>query len=147
MLSDLFENISYKFHDKKVKFEVFSDKFKEDIYLLKNIFKKVNLNIEEVPKKNWVNESQKKYAFYKTDLFCFYQGIGDTPSTKKKIIIPAGLSFGTGGHESTILVVKLFEKLIKREKFNISLDIGTGTGILSFVLASKLKKKVLLQTF
>ena len=51
MLSDLFENISYKFHDKKVKFEVFSDKFKEDIYLLKNIFKKVNLNIEEVPKK------------------------------------------------------------------------------------------------
>ena len=75
-------------------------------------------------------------------MFIFHQGFKNISTTKNKIIIPAGLSFGTGSHESTILIIKIFEKLNKKIIFNFPLDIGTGTGILSFILNKKLKKKI-----
>ena len=76
-----------------------------------------------------------------TNLFIFHQGLKKISTTKNKIIIPASSAFGTGSHESTILIIKSFEKVIKKNFFYFPLDIGTGTGILSFILNIKLKKK------
>jgi ribosomal protein L11 methyltransferase len=45
--------------------------------------------------------------------------------------IPARQAFGTGSHESTRLVVEWLEQLTLRNRR--VLDLGTGTGILSFV--------------
>ena len=137
-----FENLSYKFLDESVKFEIFSDKLDQDIPLLKKICIDVNYTLEKVSVKNWIKEVKKKDISSETELFIFHQGFKKISTTKKKIIIPAGLSFGTGSHESTILIIKIFEKLNKKIVFNFPLDIGTGTGILSFILNKKLKKKI-----
>lgn len=50
---------------------------------------------------------------------------------RRRLRIPARTAFGTGSHESTRLAVELLEEL-ELEGRRI-LDVGTGTGILSFV--------------
>lgn len=125
-----------------VKFEVLSDKLEQDIFFLNNLYKDIHYKLEKVEKKNWIEEIEKNNITTETDLFVFHQGFRKISTTKNKIIIPASSAFGTGSHESTILIIKSFEKIIKKTKFNLPLDIGTGTGILSFVLNIKLKKKI-----
>ena len=139
---ECFDNISYRFLNEDVKFEVLSDKLEQDIFFLNNLYKDIHYTLEKVEKKNWIKEIKKKNISTETDLFVFHQGFRKISTTKNKIIIPASLSFGTGSHESTILIIKGFEKIIKKTKFNFPLDIGTGTGILSFALNIKLKKKI-----
>ena len=102
----------------------------------------MHYTLEKVSVKNWIKEVKKKDISSETELFIFHQGFKNISTTKNKIIIPPGLSFGTGSHESTNLVIKIFEKLNKKIIFNFPLDIGTGTGILSFTLNKKLKKKI-----
>ena len=125
-----------------VKFEVLSNKLEQDIFFLNNLYKDIHYKLEKVEKKNWIKEIEKNNITTETDLFVFHQGFRKISTTKNKIIIPASSAFGTGSHESTILIIKSFEKIIKKTKFNLPLDIGTGTGILSFVLNIKLKKKI-----
>ena len=125
-----------------VKFEVLSNKLEQDIFFLNNLYKDIHYRLEKVEKKNWIKEIEKNNITTETDLFVFHQGFRKISTTKNKIIIPASSAFGTGSHESTILIIKSFEKIIKKTKFNLPLDIGTGTGILSFVLNIKLKKKI-----
>tara|TARA_B100001248_G_scaffold62090_1_gene42846 strand:+ start:1596 stop:2414 length:819 start_codon:yes stop_codon:yes gene_type:complete len=139
---ECFDNISYRFLNDKVKFEIFSDKLDQDIFLLNNLCKDIPYALEKVVKKNWIKEIKKKDITSETDLFVFHQGFRKISKTKNKIIIPASSAFGTGSHESTILIIKSFEKIIKKVDFNLPLDIGTGTGILSFILNIKLKKKI-----
>ena len=139
---EYFDNISYKFLNENVKFEIFSDNLEQDIVLLNNLCKDINYTLEKIVKKNWIKEIKKLDITSETDSFVFHQGFRKISTTKYKIIIPASLAFGTGGHESTILIIKCFEKIIKKINFNFPVDIGTGTGILSFILSIKLKKKI-----
>ena len=55
-----FENLSYKFLDESVKFEIFSDKLDRDIPLLKKICVDVHYTLEKVSVKNWIKEVKKK---------------------------------------------------------------------------------------
>lgn len=141
-ITDCFENLSYKFFNENVRFEIFSEKLDEDIFLLNNVCEEARYTLEKVSDKNWIKEEKKRDVSSETGLFIFHQGFRKISTTKNKIIIPAGLSFGTGSHESTILIIKSIEKLIKKTTFKFPLDIGTGTGILSFILSIKLKKKI-----
>jgi len=124
---EYFENISYRFLNETVNFEIFSDNLEEDIFLLHNICKDIRYTLKNVEKKNWIKEIKKNDTTNETALFIFHQGFRKVPTKKKKIIIPASSAFGTGSHESTILIIKSFEKIIKKTNFNLPLDIGTGT--------------------
>ena len=139
---ECFDNISYRFLNENVKFEILSDKLEQDIFFLNNLCKDISYTLEKVEKKNWIKEIKKNDITTETALFIFHQGFRKISTTKNKIIIPASSAFGTGSHESTILIIKSIEKIIKKTKFNLPLDIGTGTGILSFILNIKLKKKI-----
>ena len=63
---------------------------------------------------------------------------------KKNILIPASTAFGTGSHPSTFLAIRNLEKIFKKgELKKLSfLDVGTGTGILSFVIYKLSNKKI-----
>lgn len=54
------------------------------------------------------------------------------------IFLDPGMAFGTGGHETTQVCLKLIEKIALEEKITSFLDVGTGSGILS-IAAKKLK--------
>ena len=77
----------------------YANKYKID----KKIFDYSNIKHAE---KNILTQLKKKDISSETELFVFHQGFKDISTTKNKIIIPAGLSFGTGSHESTILIIK-----------------------------------------
>jgi ribosomal protein L11 methyltransferase len=50
-------------------------------------------------------------------------------TTRKKIILDPGLTFGTGAHPSTQMVMESMEELVKEGSH--CLDLGSGSGILS----------------
>lgn len=54
---------------------------------------------------------------------------GENEITNHEIIIDPGMAFGTGGHESTRLVIEGLQKYLR--KGDEILDVGTGSGILS----------------
>lgn len=109
---------------------------------LKHIFKidsKINI-IEN----NWINHNQKNEKIIKTQFFQISQGLNKHLKKKKyALTIPGANSFGTGQHESTILAILAIEQLIKKKKIYSFFDLGTGTGILSFVFSKLTKSKIL----
>lgn len=54
----------------------------------------------------------------------------EVPEGRKLLLLPARAAFGTGSHESTSLVLGLLESMDLGGKR--VLDVGTGTGVLSF---------------
>ena len=55
--------------------------------------------------------------------------LADQNTDRKKIILDPGLTFGTGAHPSTRMVMEAMEQLVKPG--SICLDLGSGSGILS----------------
>ncbi len=90
------------------------------------------IKFKKISKKNWLLENKKNDIGVESEFFLISQGF--IKKTKKKFYlqIPASSAFGTGTHESTFLALKSLEFLFKKNHFNTVLDMGTGTGILSF---------------
>ncbi len=97
---------------------------------------------DRVEKKNWNEEWEKNYEpiivedevivradFHKPDKTFPYD-----------IIITPKMSFGTGHHQTTYLMLKAQLRLDHRNK--LVMDAGTGTGILSVMAAKRGAKKV-----
>jgi len=53
----------------------------------------------------------------------------DLQTSRRKVILDPGLTFGTGAHPSTQMVMEFMEQLVKPGA--ICLDLGSGSGILS----------------
>jgi ribosomal protein L11 methyltransferase len=60
----------------------------------------------------------------------------DYPNCRYEIVIEPGMSFGTGYHETTVMMIEAMLRASLKDKS--VLDLGCGTGILS-ILASKLE--------
>ena len=110
---------------------------------------KIKSKISSLKDTNWLLENQRNDEPLKTELFFISQGIKafEYSCLKYKIIIPASNAFGTGYHESTFLVIRGIEFLLKFKKFNSFLDLGTGTGILAFILNKITNGKVYASDF
>ena len=67
----------------------------------------------------------------------------ELPDNAKKIVLDPGMAFGTGGHPTTIIALRLIEKYLKAEQ-NV-IDLGTGSGILT-IAASLLGAKNIIGT-
>lgn len=137
-----FENISYNTDENTTRYNIFSQNIDKDLFFLNQINANLKYDIEVIKNLDWHLYEKKNDVKIETEFFFFHQGLSEGLTNRKKLIIPAGLAFGTGGHESTILAVRMLEQLLKRYKFYFSLDVGTGTGILSFVLYCMIRKKV-----
>jgi len=57
---------------------------------------------------------------------CNKSAFGKTPL----LVIPAGAAFGTGGHATTAMSLRLLERVSRKGEFSL-LDLGTGSGILA----------------
>ena len=102
-----------------------------------------DFNITKIKKKDWVLQNIKDDQGIQTELFYISQGLSSQKSNRKfKLKIPANNAFGTGSHESTYLSIICIEHLIKKKKYSSICDVGTGSGILSFILNKTTKRNI-----
>ena len=92
---------------------------------------------EVIEPRNWNAEWEKDFEPVTVDHFCairahFHKAI---PEVKYDIIITPKMSFGTGHHATTYMMIAAMEHLNLKQKS--VLDFGTGTGVLA-ILACKM---------
>lgn len=99
----------------------------------------ISYSFKSLEKKNWNEEWEKSYE----PISVFENGIlvrasfhEPNPAYQYEIVINPKMSFGTGHHETTSMILGLQLKEINHEDKKV-LDVGCGTGILA-IMASKL---------
>ena len=99
----------------------------------------ISFDRDIVQNKNWNEEWESSFEPVSVDNFCiikavFHEGIDDS-NYKYSITITPQMTFGTGHHETTYMMIELMSEInIKNKKI---FDFGAGTGILS-ILAEKM---------
>lgn len=93
--------------------------------------------VKLLPVTNWNEEWEKNFQPVVVDDFCGIRASFHPPASnvQYEIVITPKMSFGTGHHATTFMMVKLMREVDFREKYVF--DFGTGTGILA-ILADKL---------
>ncbi len=91
---------------------------------------------------NWNKEWEMNFHPIKVNDDCIIRtSFHKTPKTKYDVIINPEMTFGTGHHETTLLIAQqLFKENLECKNV---LDIGTGTGILAILCEFLLSKSVL----
>lgn len=115
-------------------------------YFNENVFKSYEVNellkgyvftTKTIEEKNWNEEWESNFQPVIVDNFCairaeFHEPI---PNVEHEIIITPKMSFGTGHHATTYMMIEQMKDIDFKNK--TVFDFGTGTGILS-ILAEKL---------
>jgi ribosomal protein L11 methyltransferase len=127
------------FEENEMDLLAFIPEIKFDEILLTEICSTLSLPYSKaiVPFTNWNKEWEKNFEPVTIREFCgiraaFHQPI---PQVKHEIIITPKMSFGTGHHATTWLMINAMEKLDFKSRS--VLDFGAGTGILG-ILAEKM---------
>jgi Ribosomal protein L11 methylase len=100
----------------------------------------VEFSFSQIAKRNWNEEWEKSYSPIAVEDKCLIRASFHAPEKKYpyEVIITPKMSFGTGHHQTTYLMVKNMLDMDHRHKR--VMDAGCGTAILS-IMASKLGAK------
>ena len=123
-----------------IRFDLFNKEKLTEIVNDISSFTKIDLSINSIKKENWNADWENNYSPVHINKDCVIRAhFHDRfPNIEHEIIITPKMSFGTGHHETTFLVMnQIFELNLEGKHV---LDIGSGTGVLS-ILASKLGAK------
>jgi ribosomal protein L11 methyltransferase len=103
----------------------------------------VGYSKEIMAPKNWNHQWEKNFQPVLVDDFCGIRALFHPPfkGVKHEIIITPKMSFGTGHHPTTLLMIQAISNLECKEK--IILDFGTGTGLLAIVAEKCGARKVI----
>ena len=131
---------SFQEESKTLKAYITEERFDEEV--LNSIIHQYSLDysLEPIQAKNWNEEWERNFEPVVIGKFCSIRAAfhESNRETLHEIIITPKMSFGTGHHATTSLMVELMQHL---DFSNASvLDFGTGTGILA-VMAEKLGAK------
>lgn len=106
------------------------------IFVLNNDEFKISYEIEEIEQVNWNKEWEKNFnPIQVDDLVSIRAPFHDDPDLKYDIVIEPKMSFGTGHHETTHMMVQHLNRLDLVGKK--TLDMGCGTGILAIFAEMK----------
>ena len=138
-----FENLSYfKSNDSWV-IDIYVSNLLDE-KLIDIFFKEEKIEFINIKNIDWVQLNTDLDILKKTELFSISQGLKKAKiNSKYYLVIPANIAFGTGDHSSTLLLIKNIETILKKIKINSCFDLGSGSGILSFVL-KKFKIKTII---
>jgi ribosomal protein L11 methyltransferase len=106
-------------------------------FIKSDIFNKISYEYQPVKDKNWNNEWEQNFkpVMINNEIYIrapFHYG---NPAILHEIVIEPKMSFGTGHHLSTVLVLE--SMLLIDFNGKTTLDMGCGTGILSILAAKK----------
>lgn len=106
-----------------------------DIQILESDEFKISYTYKDIAQTNWNAEWEKNFnPIIVDDLVTVRAPFHDTPTTKFDLVIEPKMSFGTGHHETTHMMI---QHILKNDFQNKSvLDMGCGTGVLA-ILAEK----------
>ncbi|WP_454952063.1 50S ribosomal protein L11 methyltransferase [Capnocytophaga granulosa] len=106
----------------------------QDIYLLSNPEFTISYQITEIEQVNWNEEWEKNFSpIVVEDLCTVRANFHPVPNTRYDIVITPKMSFGTGHHETTYMMLQQLLPL-SLEGVKV-LDMGCGTGILAIMAA------------
>ena len=108
----------------------------EALPILKNSDFEISYTINRIEPVNWNEEWEKNFEPIEVAGICSVRApFHPKPNTQFDIVIEPKMSFGTGHHETTHLMIK---HLLKLEVSGLkTLDMGCGTGILAILAALK----------
>jgi ribosomal protein L11 methyltransferase len=113
----------------------------DDIYVLKSGEFQISYEMLEIAQTNWNIEWEKNFNPIQVDgLVSIRAPFHENPNLKYDIVIEPKMSFGTGHHETTHMMVQhLLELDVAGKKV---LDMGCGTGILAIFAEMKGAKPI-----
>lgn len=113
----------------------------EDIQILNSTEFEIEYSFSEIEQVNWNEEWEKNFNPITVDGLCTVRApFHEKPNTKFDIIIEPKMSFGTGHHETTHMMI---QHLLKTDFTNKSvLDMGCGTGVLAILAEKKGAKPI-----
>lgn len=113
----------------------------DDIYVLKSGEFKISYEMREIEQTNWNIEWEKNFNPIQVDgLVSIRAPFHENPNLKYDIVIEPKMSFGTGHHETTHMMVQhLLDLDVAGKKV---LDMGCGTGILAIFAEMKGAKPI-----
>lgn len=108
----------------------------EDIFILTSPEFTVSYTIEEIEQVNWNEEWEKNFEAIDVDGICHVRApFHEKTDAKYDIVIEPKMSFGTGHHETTHMMIQhLLETDVTGKK---TLDMGCGTAILAILAEMK----------
>ena len=116
--------------------DLWSETILEDIQILDNPEFKINYTFEEIEQVNWNEEWEKNFEPIDVDGKCHVRApFHEKTSAEYDIVIEPKMSFGTGHHETTHMMIQhLLETDLVGKK---TLDMGCGTAILAILAEMK----------
>ncbi len=109
-----------------------------------NIIESFVISEEEIENKNWNEEWEKKQEIIKVPPHIIIRPSFKKYKPKKDeivIIINPKMSFGTGRHETTRLMLEMLQKYLNPNEE--VLDVGSGTGVLAIAASKMSARRVL----
>ncbi len=116
--------------------DLWSETILEDIQILENPEFKIEYTFEEIEQVNWNEEWEKNFDPIDVDGKCHVRApFHEKTSAEYDIVIEPKMSFGTGHHETTHMMIQhLLETDLVGKK---TLDMGCGTAILAILAEMK----------
>jgi ribosomal protein L11 methyltransferase len=113
----------------------------DDIQILKTDEFSINHSYEQIEQTNWNQEWEKNFKPIVVDNICTIRApFHEKPNLKYDIVIEPKMSFGTGHHETTHMMI---QHILNNDFSNKSvLDIGCGTGVLAILSEMKGAKPI-----
>lgn len=113
----------------------------KDIYILQNPEFKISYTIENIEQVNWNEEWEKNFTPIDVDGECYVRApFHEKSNAEYEIVIEPKMSFGTGHHETTHMMIQhlLATDVIGKK----TLDMGCGTAILAILAEMKGAKPI-----
>ncbi len=116
--------------------DLWSENILEDIQILENPEFKIEYTFEEIEQVNWNEEWEKNFEPIDVDGKCHVRApFHEKTNAEYDIVIEPKMSFGTGHHETTHMMIQhILETDFTHKK---TLDMGCGTAILAILAELK----------
>ncbi|WP_413511927.1 50S ribosomal protein L11 methyltransferase [Myroides odoratus] len=113
----------------------------EDIFVLQSDQFTITYRKEEIEQVNWNEEWEKNFNPIDVEGICYIRApFHEKTQAKYDIVIEPKMSFGTGHHETTYMMVR--QILANDMQDKVVLDMGCGTAILAILAAMRGAKQV-----
>ena len=108
----------------------------DDLFVLQSLEFNISYTIEEIEQVNWNEEWEKNFEPIEVDGMCHVRApFHPKTAAKYDIVIEPKMSFGTGHHETTHMMIQHLLRLDVQGKK--TLDMGCGTAILAILAEMK----------